>query len=129
MNEYTTLFWLPIILAIIAALPGIFAYSTARQKVKDERDATALAAWQELLDPLRSQVARQHEAEKLYNETISKQAKRIHDLENYVNVLERDKEASSRLVTAYLAQLLDNDIAPNATYVEQTRRGNDSANN
>ena len=129
MNEYTTLFWLPIILAIIAALPGIFAYSTARQKVKDERDATALAAWQELLDPLRSQVARQHEAEKLYNETISKQAKRIHDLENYVNVLERDKEASSRLVTAYLAQLLDNNIAPNATYVEQTRRGNDSANN
>jgi hypothetical protein len=129
MDEYTTLFWLPIILAIIAALPGIFAYSTARQKVKDERDATALAAWQELLDPLRSQVARQHEAEKLYNETISKQAKRIHDLENYVNVLERDKEASSRLVTAYLAQLLDNGIAPNATYVEQTRRGNDSANN
>lgn len=126
MNEYTTLFWLPIILAIIAALPGIFAYSTARQKVKDERDATALAAWQELLDPLRSQVARQHEAEKLYNETISKQAKRIHDLENYVNVLERDKEASSRLVTAYLAQLLDNDIEPNPVYMEQTKRLRDA---
>lgn len=126
MNEYTTLFWLPIIIAIITALPGIFAYSTARQKVKEERDATALAAWQAMLAPLREQVAELSVIVEEQSEKIRDKSHRIDMLEQQIVVFKRDLDTAQRLVTAYLGQLLDNDIEPNPVYIEQTKRLRDA---
>lgn len=123
MAEINISFWLPIILAVIASIPGIMAYAKERSAIQIERETSALDGWRTLLDPLRDRVATLEVTVSEQDVTITNQAKRIRDLEKYVKVLEDQADTASRLVTAYGKQLLDLGHTPNAHYIEQLRIG------
>lgn len=121
MPDINVSFWLPIILAIIASVPGILAYARERNQIQIEKETTALDGWRTLLDPLRERVATLEVTVSEQDVTITNQAKRIRDLEKYVKVLEDQADTASRLVTAYGKQLLDLGYTPNAHYIEQLK--------
>lgn len=125
MNEETIVVALPIILAVIAAIPGVAAYANERRRIRKEREDTALDAWQELLDPLRERNATLQSYIREMDPMLDSQRDRIKALEDHNTVLVRQLDSAQRLVTAYLAQLVDAGIAPNALYIEQTRGDND----
>lgn len=118
-----------VLVGSIFAFPGVLGYANERQRIKDEREKNAVAAWQAMLVPLQDQVDFLSMKVSEQALLITQKSDRVDKLEMRVTMLNRDLDTAQRLVTAYLAQLLDNQIVPNPVYIEQTRRTREEKKN
>ena len=116
MSEWASIV-VPVVVAIVASIPGVLAYASKRDVIRREQEDSALDAWQALLTPQRERVA---ELERLSHE----QAGMIHDLSAQVATLQAENRRMSGEIAllqhkmmAYYRQLIDAQMTPDPNYV------------
>lgn len=106
----------PLMVAVVASLPGVLAYANARSQIRVEQEESALAAWQSLLQPLRDEVSE-------LKQVRIEQAARIDNLSTEVEALQivnrrlrREVETLEGRILAYFRQLVDAHMTPDPNY-------------
>lgn len=103
--EWMTHLIAPVVLAIIAAVPGILAYANNRRQIRQEADENAVDAWRSMLDPMRQRL------EELEGEQV-RQRDLIASQQRQIQVLEDDNERLRSGVQLLVNQLVANGHHP-----------------
>jgi len=96
---------IPVLVAFIAAVPGILAYLATRRNQMIGKEENAVSAWRSFVEPLRTEVAQlRHEVDELQAE-LERHKQRIQHLEQENGVLRSGAEL-------LLHQVRSNGITP-----------------
>lgn len=81
MDDFARSLIAPVLLAAIAAVPGVLAYYSTRSKLRAEHEASAAEAWREMLAPMRERLLQVETELAVQREVVAQQQVRIAALE------------------------------------------------
>lgn len=99
-------------IALLAAIPGILAYRNTRMKLITEREDTAVDAWREMMEPMRTRIRETERHIEALEDKARDQAVRIEQQKTLLENMEKQNEQLINGIRLLVAQLRANGHEP-----------------